>query len=88
MSTNQQRPTVCRPHACLALLVGAGVLASDPADAGGILGYEIGTADVGLASAGWGARARDASTLFTNVAGMTRLDGDHLRCVACSRGPF
>jgi long-chain fatty acid transport protein len=56
--------------------MGAGVLMSRAALAGGILGYEIGTAEVGLASAGWGARAQDASTLFTNVAGMTRLDGD------------
>lgn len=37
--------------------------------------YEVGTADVGLASAGYAARAQDASTVFTNPAGMTRLDG-------------
>jgi len=37
--------------------------------------YEVGTADVGLASAGYTARAQDASTAFTNPAGMTRLDG-------------
>jgi long-chain fatty acid transport protein len=37
--------------------------------------YEVGTADVGLASAGYGARAGDASTVFTNPAGMTLLDG-------------
>ena len=36
---------------------------------------EVGTADVGLASAGYTARAQDASTVFTNPAGMTRLDG-------------
>ncbi len=36
---------------------------------------KIGTADVGLASAGYGARAQDASTVFTNPAGMTRLEG-------------
>ena len=35
----------------------------------------MGTADVGLASAGWGARAQDASAILTNPAGMTRLDG-------------
>ena len=33
-------------------------------EAGGIQLYEIGTPDVGLASAGWAARAQDASTLF------------------------
>ena len=37
--------------------------------------YEIGTEDVGLASAGYTARAQDPSTVFTNPAGMTRLDG-------------
>lgn len=50
-------------------------LLSGPVGAGGIMLYEIGTADVGLASAGYGARAQDASTVFTNPAGMTRLDG-------------
>jgi len=45
------------------------------ARAGGILLYEVGTADVGLASAGYSARAQDASTVLTNPAGMTRLDG-------------
>jgi len=50
-------------------------LASSQAVAGGMLAYEIGTADVGLASAGYGARAQDASTVFTNPAGMTRLQG-------------
>jgi long-chain fatty acid transport protein len=46
-----------------------------PALAGGIILYEVGSADVGLASAGYGARAQDASTVLTNPAGMTRLDG-------------
>jgi len=61
-------------------LVRAAVLAAlgsvcAPALAGGILLYEVGSADLGLASAGYGARAQDASTLLTNPAGMTRLDG-------------
>jgi len=58
MSANVPQPTMrLRPHvAPLAILVGAGVLMGSPAFAGGLLGYEIGTADVGLASAGWGAR--------------------------------
>ena len=46
-----------------------------PALAGGIILYEVGSADVGLASAGYGARAQDASTVLTNPAGLTRLDG-------------
>ncbi len=41
--------------------------------AGGLYLYEIGTPDVGLAAAGYVARAQDASTAFTNPAGMTRL---------------
>lgn len=40
--------------------------------AGGIMLYEIGSQDVGLASAGWSSRAQDASTAFTNPAGMSR----------------
>ena len=43
--------------------------------AAGFYLYEIGTPDVGLASAGYASRAQDASTLFTNPAGMTRLNG-------------
>jgi long-chain fatty acid transport protein len=43
--------------------------------AGGLWLYEVGSADVGLASAGYGARAQDASTVLTNPAGMTRLEG-------------
>lgn len=56
-------------------LASAGLFAAAPASAGGLMLYEIGTADVGLASAGYTARAQDASTVFTNPAGMTRLDG-------------
>lgn len=45
---------------------------------GGVILYEIATADTRLASAGWAARAEDPSTLFTNPAGMTRLCGTQL----------
>jgi long-chain fatty acid transport protein len=55
-----------------------GLLGASPATAGGLLLYEVGTADVGLASAGYSARAQDASTVLTNPAGMTRLDGTHV----------
>jgi long-chain fatty acid transport protein len=50
------------------------VLLAVPAWAGGLYLYEVGSADVGLASAGFASRAQDASTVFTNPAGMTRLD--------------
>jgi long-chain fatty acid transport protein len=39
---------------------------------GGIILYEISSADTRLASAGWSARAEDPSTAFTNPAGMSR----------------
>jgi long-chain fatty acid transport protein len=44
------------------------------ARAGGLYLYEIGSPDVGLAGAGYAARAEDAATVFTNPAGMTRID--------------
>jgi long-chain fatty acid transport protein len=43
--------------------------------AGGIGLYEIATPDLGLASAGYAARAQDASTVFKNPAGMSLLSG-------------
>ena len=57
-----------------AVLASLGAICA-PAFAGGISLYEVGSADVGLAAAGYGARAQDASTVLTNPAGMTRLDG-------------
>jgi long-chain fatty acid transport protein len=54
--------------ACLAML-------ASRADAGGLTLYEIGSRDVGLASAGYSARAQDASTVLTNPAGMILLGG-------------
>ena len=57
----------------------AGVLGAGHAAAGGIGLYEVGTEEVGLASAGYAARAQDASTVFTNPAGMTRLQGDQFQ---------
>jgi long-chain fatty acid transport protein len=73
---NHKQFTVSSPwRAASVIAVVAGTLAAGPAAAGGLLIYEVGTADVGLASAGYGARAQDASTVLTNPAGMTRLDG-------------
>lgn len=58
------------------LLAGAALVSAlATAQAGGIALYEIATPDVGLASAGYAARADDASTLFKNPAGMSRLEG-------------
>jgi long-chain fatty acid transport protein len=65
-------------HALAAVVFCLGALAWNPACAGGLSLYEVGTADIGLASAGYTARAQDASTVFTNPAGMTRLAGDQL----------
>lgn len=65
-----------RPSLSTWLAVGAFVSAT--AQAGGISLYEVGTADVGLAAAGYAARAQDAATILTNPAGMTRLAGNQL----------
>ena len=43
------------------------------AEAAGLWLYEMGTPDVGTASAGMASRAEDAATAFANPAGMTRL---------------
>ena len=57
----------------IVLTCSVGVPLSAPA--GGIDLYEMATPDVGLASAGYSARAQDASTLFKNPAGMSLLTG-------------
>jgi long-chain fatty acid transport protein len=49
-----------------------------PAWGGGAYLTEISSAEVGLAGAGWAARAQDAGTLFSNPAGMTRIEGNEL----------
>ena len=49
------------------------VLGANVAWGGGLFLYELATPDVGLASAGWSARAQNPSTLFTNPAGMSRI---------------
>jgi hypothetical protein len=58
-------------------LLGSAVLIPVSSMAGGLLLFEVGTADVGLASAGYNARAQDASTVFTNPTSTTEdLDFD------------
>lgn len=56
-----------------------GIAAIQTATAGGIALYEIATPDLGLASAGYAARADDASTLFKNPAGMSQLQGTQVQ---------
>ncbi len=58
----------------LCCLVLAGAFAVSPAWAGGVMLYQFGSPDVGYAAAGYAARAQDASTVFTNPAGMGRLE--------------
>ena len=53
-------------------------LIASSSQAGGLYLYELGTPDVGTAAAGWAARAQDAATVFTNPAGMTRLEKSEL----------
>ena len=60
----------------VAAALGVAALACNSASAGGISLYEVGTPDVGLAAAGYSARAQDAATVLTNPAGMVRLAGD------------
>jgi long-chain fatty acid transport protein len=62
----------------LVVLSTAFLMRPQPGFAGGFFLYEIATPDVGLASAGYAARAQDASTVFTNPAGMTMLDHSQL----------
>jgi long-chain fatty acid transport protein len=70
---SNMKKTLCRSIAGLIFL---GV--ASQVQAGGLFLYEIGTEDLGLASAGTAARAQDASTVAGNPAGMTRLDGKQL----------
>jgi long-chain fatty acid transport protein len=64
-------PAMATVVMCLAL--------TNVSEAGGLFLTEFGTEDVALASAGWAARAQDASTLFKNPAGMSRLEGNQFQ---------
>ncbi len=66
------------PSQCSAAIAIAVILGANSAQAGGLLLYEFGTAEPGLAAAGYAARAQDASTAFTNPAGMTRLENSQV----------
>jgi long-chain fatty acid transport protein len=57
-----------------------GVLSlSSTAFGGGLILYEIATPDLGLASAGYAARADDASTVFKNPAGMSMITNNQFQ---------
>jgi long-chain fatty acid transport protein len=71
-------PLITVVIACL-----TGIVAwSSSAFASGLQLYEISTPDIGLASAGYAARAQDAATLFRNPAGMSQLPGSQLQASA------
>lgn len=72
MSMGPRSRLVALSFVCGALLPGSAL-------AGGILFYEVGTSEIGLASAGAAARAGSASTLLTNPAGLTRLEGTQVQ---------
>ncbi len=82
INISRKNPFIKELNYRLSLLTGAllaGAAMPQPALSGGITLYEIGTPDVGLASAGYSARAQDASTLFKNPAGMSRLQGSQIQ---------
>jgi long-chain fatty acid transport protein len=54
------------------------IASASGASAGGAYLYEISATEVGLGSAGWTARAQDATTIFSNPAGLTRIEGRNL----------
>ena len=56
-----------------------GAVLPPSSQAGGLQLYEVATPDVGLASAGYAARAQDASTVFKNPAGMSLLPGSQFQ---------
>jgi len=72
MKRTNRRTTIGYALAC-------GPALTPSAHPGGIILYEIATPDVGLASAGYAARAEDPSTLFTNPAGMSLLPGSQFQ---------
>ena len=72
-TNNSQRISRCFGRQ-LAVVLAVTLFFPCAAFAGGLELYEMGTPGLGLAAAGEAARAQDASTLFTNPAGMTHLD--------------
>ncbi len=63
------------PRSGLTLALFSLVCAASQAQAGGLMLYEIGSDNTGLANAGAAARAQGPSTIATNIAGMSYLEG-------------
>jgi len=51
---------------------------STTSQAGGLYLFEIGSSDLGFSGAGTVARPEDASTIYANPSGMTRLAGNQV----------
>jgi len=77
--TAQRTATIWRRTMLAVATIGQLGVAVSSAWAGGLGLYEIGSPDLGTASAGRAALAEDASTAFTNPAGMTRLQGSQIQ---------
>jgi long-chain fatty acid transport protein len=73
-----QWPALVRIARSAVLLAGGVALSASSATAAGFWIYEMGTPDLGTASAGRAASAKDAATVFGNPAGMTSLDRSQL----------
>ncbi|GHD69732.1 fatty acid transporter [Jeongeupia chitinilytica] len=64
---------------CTLFVLATGLGLSAPSvSAAGLLFYETGGPEIGLAGAGQAARAQDATTILGNPAGMTHLAGDQI----------
>jgi long-chain fatty acid transport protein len=63
-------------------MIAAAIAMPALANAGGLYLYETGSTDLGFAGAGTAARAEDASTVYANPAGMTRLAGNQATVTA------
>lgn len=71
--------TKCFCKDLTASAMGAGLLlVANAVNAAGFALYEQAASGIGNAMAGAGAIAEDASTIFFNPAGLTRLDGNHI----------
>lgn len=71
--------TIRKRRLTITVMAVAALLPTFAQAGGGLSLYEIATSDVGLASAGWAARAQDPATLLKNPAGMSRLEGNQFQ---------
>ena len=67
-----------RPHVSFVSLTLLSLAAAQQAHAGGLMLYEIGTDNTGLANAGAAARAQGPSTIASNPAGLSYLPGTQI----------